>query len=95
MVPDRGMPERRFPSLDELIRDIESQTASRPELAEILAVVIRMMVASDADPYLLLGVLTEGIAHTIASRIPEDEQADTAEEALSLLQERLEANGLH
>ena len=88
------MPERQFPSLDELIRDIEDQTASRPSLPEILAVVIRMMVASNADPYLLLGVMTEGVAHAIASRIPSEDQADVAEEAVSLLQERLEANGL-
>ena len=88
------MPERRFPSLDELIRDIESQAASRPELPKILAVVIRMLVSSDADPYLLLGVMTEGIAHAIAARIPAEEQAEVAAEALSLLQERLEANGL-
>lgn len=88
------MTERRFPSLDELIRDIESQAATRPELPEILAVVIRMMVSSDADPYLLLGVMTEGIAHAIAERIPAEEQAEVADEALSLLRERLEANGL-
>lgn len=88
------MPERRFPSLDALIRDIESQSATRPELPEILAIVIRMIVASDADPYLLLGVMTEGMAHAIAARIPAQEQSDVAEEALSLLQERLEANDL-
>ncbi len=90
-----GMPDRHFPSLDELIRDIERETATRPELPEVLAMVVRMMVASDdVDPYLLLGVLTEGVSHTIASRIPEEDQTEVAGEALSLLQERLQAKGL-
>jgi len=94
MVPDGRMPEHRFTSLDDLIRDIEAQTAGRPKLPEILAIVIHMMVASDADPYLLLGVLTEGITHAISSRIPAKDQAEVAEEALSLLRERLKEHGL-
>ena len=89
-----GMPDNHFPSLDDLIRDIERETATRPDLPEVLATVVRMMAASDADPYLLVGVLTEGVSHVIASRIPEEERSEVAEEALSLLQERLQANGL-
>ena len=90
-----GMPDHHFPSLDDLIRDIERETATRPELPEVLTTVIRMMVASDdADPYLLVGVLTEGVSHAIASRIPKEDQSEVAGEALSLLRERLQANGL-
>lgn len=88
------MSDHHFPSLDDLIRKIEAETATRPELPQVLAHVIRMMVASEADPYILVGVLTEGVSHTIASRIPRANQGEVAEEALALLRERLETNGM-
>lgn len=88
------MPDRDFPSLQHLLREIEARAADRTSLPEVLAQVICRLTASEADPYLLIGVMAEGIVQAIAARIPAECQADVANEALGLLQERLQTNRL-
>jgi hypothetical protein len=53
-----------------------------------------MITADGSDPYLVLGVLVEGAAHTIAKHIPAERQASTVAELKQLLAERLKAHGL-
>jgi hypothetical protein len=88
------MTDQTFPSLRDLLREIEAQAADRSSLPQVLARVICTLTASEADPYLLLGVLAEGIAQVTASRIPGECQADVAGAALALVQERLQARHL-
>ena len=90
----QAMSDRHFPALDDLIRDIEAKTATRPELPQMLAQLIPMALARDADPYILLGVLIEGVVHTLASSIPPEARAAVAKDVLRLLCERLRARGL-
>jgi hypothetical protein len=88
------MPERPFPAVHALIRRVQRVAADRPDPRVILAEVIRMIGASEADPYEILGVLVEGAAHTLAEHIPPERQADTAAELRQLLIERLKAHGI-
>lgn len=88
------MSDHHFPSLDELIRQVEAESATRPDLPQLLASVIRMMVASEADPNLLVGVLIEGLAHAIGARIPAERRQEVGRETLALLRDRLQAHGL-
>jgi len=86
------MPDRPFRAVDELIRRVQRVAADRPDPAHILAEMIAMIGESDVDPYAILGVLTEGAAHTVARHIPAERQADTATMLMELLEERLKAN---
>jgi hypothetical protein len=88
-----AMPDR-FTALDALIRDAESAAANHPDPLAVLAMLLKMVIASDADPYLLNGALIESIAATIVRRIPKERQEEVvAGEALRLLHARLRENG--
>jgi hypothetical protein len=89
------MPDRPYPAIDALIRRVQRVARDRPDATHILAEMISMISASEADPYTVLGVLVEGAAHTLTRHIPPERQADTAEMLLQLLQERLKAHGLN
>jgi hypothetical protein len=54
---------------------------------------MKMAIASDADPYMLAGALIEGIAATVAQKIPPERQGDVAAECVRLLRDRLAAGG--
>jgi len=88
------MPDRPYPAVKALIRRVQRVAADRPDPRVILAEVIHMIGASEADPYEVLGVLVEGAVHTIAEHIPAERQADTAQELLRLLTDRLKAHGI-
>jgi hypothetical protein len=65
-----------------------------PDRVGSLVNTIRNIVAGNADPYLVMGSLLEGMVHAILSRIPRQRRADTAIALLQLLKDRLQANGL-
>jgi hypothetical protein len=88
------MPDRPYPALDALIRRVQRVAKDRPDPTHILAEVISMIGASEADPYTVLGVLVEGAAHTLVRHIPPERQAETAAMLLQLVQDRLKAHGL-
>jgi hypothetical protein len=58
-----------------------------------LADTIRGLIASEVDPYLLSGILLEGVAQVVAARIPANRQADTVMATITLLEQRLKACG--
>ena len=88
------MPDRRFPTLDALIRRVQRVAAGRPDPMHILAQTIAMTGAIGADPYAVLGVLVEGAVQTVVQHIPAEQQAETAATLVRLLEERLKARGV-
>jgi hypothetical protein len=88
------MPDRPFPAVDALIRRVQRVAAERPDPTHILAEVISMIGASEADPYVVLGVLMEGAAHMVAHHIPTERQAATTAELVKLLRLGLKVHGL-
>jgi hypothetical protein len=86
------MPDRS-PALDALIRDAEAVAAEQPYVLGTLVMLLKAAIASDTDPYLLTGALIEGIAATVAQRIPAERQGDVSVEAVRLLRDRLRARG--
>jgi hypothetical protein len=88
------VPDRPFPVVKAIVRRAERIASKRPDPTAILADVIRQTAARDADPYLVLGVLIEGAAHTLAARIPSERRGDTAMALLQLLSDRLKAHGV-
>jgi len=91
---DRAATYHGRPEVDRLIRLAEQTAKNHPDLVEELAGYIRIVAASDADQYLLMGVLIEGAVHSLTSRIPTECQTDTASALLKLLTDRLRACGL-
>ncbi len=60
----------------------------------ILLELLRRTIASDADPYLLVGSLVEGIASAIALKISREEHGEIAVETVRLLRDRMRSHGL-
>jgi hypothetical protein len=87
------MSEQSFPDLDALIRQIEAQATEFPDPLAILIAMLKLVIASDTDPYLLAGALVEGIAATISARIPRERQGEVVVETVRLLRDRLETRG--
>jgi len=88
------MPDRRYRTVDELIRRVQRVAADRPDPVHVLAQMISMIGESDVDPYAVLGVLIEGAVHTLVQHIPPERQIDTAITIVELLAERLRAHRL-
>jgi PAS domain S-box-containing protein len=55
---------------------------------------LRSAIASDTDPYLLAGALVEGVATTIAKKIPHERHGDVSVELVRLLRDRMRGHGL-
>ena len=87
------MPDQPFPDLAALIRDIEAKAAEQPDPLVVLITLLKMVIASDADPYLLAGALVEDIAATIAAKIPPERQGDVSVETMRLLRDRFKVTG--
>lgn len=88
------MSKHHFRTLERLIRQANQTSSRKPDSIEILATVIRLATDDGADPYVVLGVLVEGVVHTLAKHIPPERQAETTEQLGKLLVDRLKARGL-
>jgi hypothetical protein len=88
------MPDRQFRTLERLIQQANQTSSSKPDSVQMLAEVIRMVTGDGADAYLVLGVLVEAVAHTLAKHIPPERQKDTLKEFKKVLAERLRVHGL-
>ena len=86
------MPDRPS-ALDALIRDAEAAAAEQTDPLAVLVMLMRLVIRSDADPYLLNGALIEGIAMTIIQRIPAERREEVSRQAMRVLHDRLHAKG--
>ena len=59
----------------------------------VLLMLMRMVIKSDADPYLLNGALIEGVATTIMQRIPAEMREEVSRQVMRLLHDRLRETG--
>jgi hypothetical protein len=55
---------------------------------------LRSVIASDSDPYLLAGALIEGVATTIAQKLPHVRHGEVSVESIRLLRDRMRSHGL-
>ena len=63
--------DRRFSSIEEIALLAEQAAGTVADPTATLADAIQAAIASDADPYVLLGVLAEGTVQTLATNIPD------------------------
>jgi hypothetical protein len=72
-----------------MIRHVEAKAATQPDHVAALVTLLRLVIPSDADPYLLTGALIEGIAATLDARIPVERRGEVAVATVQLLRDRL------
>ncbi len=79
------------------VRKLSSQAARAaaqvPDKLAELSVAIKAALQSEADPYVMLGVLLEGITQTLVTRIPPERHRGTLAAALVMLRQRLANRG--
>jgi hypothetical protein len=72
----------------------EQAAANKPDPIRALADAIRMLAESEADPYLVMGVLIEGAVHTLRTTTPHERHQDCGLALVTILIDRLQANGI-
>jgi hypothetical protein len=78
-----------------LLRQHAFRIAHSDDPLDALAHVIKAVIASDADPYHLIGVLAEGTVETITRRIPGEQRRETTMALLQLILDRLQPGRAH
>lgn len=84
----------RYPELEALIRNVEAKASDELDPLAVVALLLKLTIRSEADPYLLIGQLVEGIAETVVRRIPAEKQGEVAVNTIRLFCDRLEARGV-
>jgi len=64
--------DRRFSTVDQIALTAEQAATTVTDPTAVLAEVIKAAIASEADPYVLLGVLAEGTVQTLTMRVPDE-----------------------
>jgi hypothetical protein len=77
-------------TIAQLLRQHAFRIANSADPVDALAGVIDLVIDSGADPYHLIGVLTEGALQTLTHRIPPERQRNTAMALAELLNDRLQ-----
>jgi hypothetical protein len=77
-----------------LTTQAERAAAQAPDTLADLSVAIKRALQSEADPYVMLGVLLEGVTQTLITRIPPERHGTTLAAAQVTLRERLADRGV-
>jgi hypothetical protein len=88
------MPERSPSEIDRLIQLAKAAAAEHMDLPGAISLIVKSGVDTDAEPYVMLGVLIEGIAHIVAQSIPMEARADVVQAVANMLLDRMAARGL-
>jgi hypothetical protein len=70
--------EKHFLVVEDLIREAETKAANEPDTLALLIALIKVVIRSEVDPYLLNGVLIEAIATTVNNRFPDPRRRQEA-----------------
>ena len=80
-------------AIEALIRNAEAAPANQTDPLAVLVMLMRMVIKSDADPYLLNGALIEGVATTIMQRIAAEMREEVSRQVMRVLHDRLREKG--
>lgn len=84
--------DRQFAAVHDLIRMVNVQLEQSVDPVDQLATCIRDTIDGGADPYILLGLLLEGIGYAVEQRLTDAKRADAVAAVLSMLRNRLRHN---
>jgi hypothetical protein len=91
MTPISKRPNAR--TVRKLSSQAEQAAAHAPDPLAELSVAIKAALRREADPYVVLGVLLEGMTQTLITRIPPERHHGTLAAALILLRQRFASRG--
>jgi hypothetical protein len=91
MKPTRKRTNTR--AIRALSSQAEAAASQAPDPLAELSAAIKAALQSDADPYVMLGVLLEGMTQTLVTRIPPGRHDGTLSAALVMLRQRIAARG--
>jgi hypothetical protein len=80
-------------ALNRLIQGAEAATASQRDLLKLLITALNVVIASDADPYLVSAALIEGLATTVTQKLPDAKRGELSVKVVRLLRDRLRLHG--
>lgn len=86
------MPDRS-PAVAALIEGMQEAAAGHPDPFGVLVPILKDMIDSDVDAYLLNAALVEAIACTVARRIPSERQDGVSIATIELLRHRFGVHG--
>jgi hypothetical protein len=103
-LPEANMDDSRSGSpmpncsqtLNRLIQGVEAAAAAatKPDTLDTLITTLNVVIASNADPYLVSAALIEGLAATVARKMPDAKQGEVSVEVVvRLLRDRLRLHG--
>lgn len=81
-------PARSFAAITELVAQIEQAASRSREPIDDLIVQVKLMIASEPDAGIAIGVLVEGVAQALRRLVPEAEQLDMLVAAMAMLRDR-------
>ena len=83
-----------FQEVPRLAALAEQAAAAQPALTADVTEAIRAAIAGMVDPYVLSGILVEGIVLAISDGVPDARQTNTGLAVAMLLADRLKAEGV-
>lgn len=72
----------------------EEAASGQPDLIAVVVAAIREASTREVDPYLLTGVLLEGVVHAIAEGVPAERRVECALAAARMLTDRMHVWGM-
>jgi hypothetical protein len=90
--PSGPMP-KSSPALRALVQSAEAAAASHPNILNALITTLNAAIGSAADPYLVSAALIEGVALTVAHKVPPAKQGEVAVKVVRLLRDQLRWHG--
>jgi hypothetical protein len=92
MTPPRKRSNAR--TVQKLSSQADQAAAQVKDPLVALSSAVKTALASEADPYVMLGVLLESMTQTLVTRIPPERHHGTLTAALVMLRQRLAARGV-
>jgi hypothetical protein len=85
---------RTFAAVTELIEQVERIAQGESDAMDRLITDIKATILGDGEPYMLMGVLMEGIVQTLAQRLPASQRRETVLALFGLMCDRLNLDSL-
>ena len=85
------MSSKTFYALEIMFTQIERTTAATLNATQAVSNAVKQTIRDEADPYMVVGTLVDGIATILHVCVPDDSREEVANELMMLLYKQLDA----
>ena len=85
------MSSKTFSALEIMFTQIERTTAATLNATQAVSNAVKQTIRDEADPYMVVGTLVDGIATILHVCVPDDSREEVANELMMLLYKQLDA----